>query len=131
MVGGMFELTTKYGGQFRKTTQKLEQLRSARLFQSLSKFGAEGVAALASATPVNSGLTANSWTYEVKIERGSASVTWHNTNVVAGAPLAILLQYGHGTGTGGWVEGRDYINPVILPLFERIKADIRKAVQTA
>jgi hypothetical protein len=105
--------------------------RDAKFFDQLDKYGREGVAALASATPVDTSLTANSWTYEVINEGGTHGIRWRNTHMAAGTPVVILLQYGHGTGTGGYVQGRDFINPVILPLFERIKADVRKAVSSA
>lgn len=120
----MFQLFSS--GSFSKTIAYLEKLQRLRF--SLEKYGQAGVAALASATPVDSGLTAASWTYEITIDGSSVSISWHNTNVVNGTPVAILLQYGHGTGTGGYVAGRDYINPAIQPIFEQIKVEVRKAV---
>lgn len=86
----------------------------------LNKCGQEGVHALASATPVESGETANSWYYEVECSKTSSTITFLNSHVNKGVPIAIILQYGHGTGTGGWVQGRDYINPAIQPIFDRI-----------
>ena len=86
------------------------------------------MAALASATPVDSGLTADSWKYEIQHTNGSAVISFHNTNVHNGVPIAIILQYGHGTGTGGWVQGRDYINPAIQPIFDKILEDAWKEV---
>lgn len=100
------------------------------MFSILDKYGPIGVAALASATPRDSGLTAASWTYEVVQSPGYYSIRWGNTNDVGGRPLAILLQYGHGTGTGGYVEGRDYINPAIRPIFDQILADIDREVNS-
>lgn len=94
----------------------------------LTQYAEEGVSALRAATPVDSGVTAASWTYEIIADGKSFSIIWGNTNVVAGTPVAILLQHGHGTGTGGYVEGRDYINPVLQPLFDRISNDVWKAV---
>ena len=130
MAGGMISLESK-GNKFRRTEAKLKRLREAKIFEILDSYGREGAAALAAATPVKTGLTANSWTHEVRHEGGVHSIVWKNTNVVDGSNVAILIQYGHGTGTGGYVVGRDYINPVILPLFERIKEGIREAVRSA
>lgn len=99
------------------------------IVNKLNAYGKQGVDALAAATPVESGLTAQSWTYEVVRRKRGYSLVWRNTNVVSGVPVAILIQYGHATGTGGWVEGIDYINPVILPLFEKIADEIWKEVK--
>lgn len=128
-MAGMIQITSK--GSFNKTESFLKEMQKDDIFRSLDSYGQKGVLALASATPVRTGLTAASWTYEVTKSRGSYSITWSNTNVVDGKPVAILLQYGHGTGTGGYVAGRDYINPVILPLFDQISADVWKAVTSA
>jgi hypothetical protein len=87
-----------------------------------------GVDALANATPVESGLTAQSWYYEVESGGGRHRITWKNRNVNQGVPIAIILQYGHGTGTGGYVAGRDYINPAIRPAFEKIADEVWKEV---
>ncbi len=106
----------------------LKRMSQDAMFSSLDGYGQQGVAALASATPVESGMTANSWTYEIVKDSKSYSIIWGNTNVVDGRPIAILLQYGHGTGTGGYVEGQDYINPAIQPIFDRIAADVWKVV---
>lgn len=97
----------------------------------LDRFGQEGVAALSSATPVDSSFTANSWDYEVVETGNSYSIIWTNSNVVNGVPVAILLQYGHGTGTGGYVQGRDYINPAIKPIFDKIAKEVWKVVTSA
>ena len=107
-------------GDFSKLTRFLERAKEAVRLGDLDKYGREGVAALASATPVESGLTANSWYYEIEQKEGSASITFLNSNVNKGVPIAIILQYGHGTRTGGWVQGRDYINPAIQPIFDNI-----------
>lgn len=128
MVGGM-SLSARGGGEFRKTQAYLERLQRNDLLAFLDRFGQEGVIALANATPVRSGLSAASWSYEVTTSRGGAGISWHNTNLVDGTPVVILIQYGHGTGTGGYVAGFDFINPVILPIFERIKTELRKAVK--
>lgn len=115
-------------GDFSKLTHFLEKAKEAVRLGYLDKYGREGVAALASATPVDSGLTASSWYYEITNENGSATITFLNSNVNKGVPIAIILQYGHGTGTGGWVEGRDYINPAIQPIFDRIANDAWREV---
>lgn len=107
-------------GDFSKLTKFLERAKEAVRLGDLDKYGREGVAALASATPIDSGLTAKSWSYEITNENGTATISFHNSNINQGVPIAIILQYGHGTGTGGWVEGRDYINPAIQPIFDKI-----------
>ena len=107
-------------GDFSKVTRYLERVKEAVHLGILDKYGREGVAALASATPVDSGVTANSWYYEIKNQNGSVTISFLNSNVNKGVPIAIILQYGHGTGTGGWVQGRDYIHPAIRPVFDRI-----------
>ena len=115
-------------GDFSKLNRFLERAKEAARVSILDKYGREGVAALASATPKDTGETANSWYYEIKHENGSATISFCNSNINQGVPIAIILQYGHGTGTGGWVEGRDYINPAIQPVFDRIVNDAWKEV---
>lgn len=115
-------------GDFSKLTSFLERAKGAVNLSSLDKYGHEGVAALSSATPVDSGLTASSWNYKIERNRDSVSINFTNSNVQNGVPIAIILQYGHGTGTGGWVEGRDYINPAIQPVFERIAEEAWREV---
>lgn len=113
-------ITFRQKGDFSKLTSFLEKAKNAIKLGDLDKYGREGVAALASATPKDSGLTANSWYYTIENRNGSAVISFNNSNIQNGVPIAIILQYGHGTGTGGWVEGRDYINPAIQPIFDRI-----------
>lgn len=115
-------------GDFSKITRFLEKAKEAVRLGDLDKYGREGVAALASATPVESGQTANSWYYEIENRSGSATISFHNSNIQNGVPIAIILQYGHGTGTGGWVQGRDYINPAIQPIFDKIVKEAWKEV---
>lgn len=115
-------------GSFNRTENWLKRLIHGNAYASLDRFGREGVQALASATPKDSDLTASSWTYEILRDHKSTSIIWGNTNIVDGRPIAILLQYGHATGTGGYVEGRNYINPALQPIFDRIAADVWKAV---
>jgi hypothetical protein len=116
-------------GSFQKLEKFLRQMSRGELFDTLDKYGAIGVDALASATPVDSGLTANSWAYKIVKQRGTYSIEWYNTNVVSGIPVAILIQYGHGTGTGGWVAGRDYINPAIQPVFDAMTDELWEKVK--
>jgi hypothetical protein len=107
-------------GDFSRTFKFLEKVKKLNTKQILEKYAKVGVTALASATPVDSGLTANSWTYEIKVSGESAIINWVNTNVNKGVNIAVILQYGHGTGTGGYVQGIDYINPAMKPIFDRI-----------
>ena len=107
-------------GDFSKTMQFLVKAKKGVKLSDLDKYGREGVAALASATPVDTGETANSWYYEIVHENETIAITFNNSHIQNGVPIAVILQYGHGTGTGGWVEGRDYINPAIQPLFDKI-----------
>lgn len=107
-------------GDFTKLTRFLERAKEAIHLGDLDRYGKAGVAALSSATPVESGETARSWYYEIKHQKGSVTILFCNSNIQNGVPIAIILQYGHGTGTGGWVQGRDYINPAIRPIFEQI-----------
>ena len=113
-------ISIKQKGDFSKLTRYLEKAKSAAKVSDLDRFGREGVAALASATPVETGLTANSWHYEIERKNGSTSISFYNSNIQNGVPIAIILQYGHGTRNGGWVQGRDYINPAIQPIFDKI-----------
>ena len=113
-------ITFKHKGDFSNLTRFLERVKEVVRIGDLDKYGRAGVEALANATPVDSGETANSWYYEITNSNGSAKITFNNSNIQNGVPIAIILQYGHGTGTGGWVEGRDYINPAIQPIFDEI-----------
>lgn len=115
-------------GNFSKLTRFLERAKNLVHLGYLDRYGREGVAALASATPVDTGKTAASWYYDIKINKESASITFDNSNIQNGVPIAIILQYGHGTRNGGWVEGRDYINPAIQPIFDKIAEEAWKEV---
>lgn len=115
-------------GDFSKITRFLERAKEVVHLGDLDKYGREGVAALASATPIDSGETANSWYYELSNTNGSVTITFLNSHVNQGVPIAIILQYGHGTGTGGWVQGRDYINPAIQPIFDKIASEAWREV---
>ena len=107
-------------GDFSKTTKFLTKLKQNVDISTFEKYGKKGVAALASATPVDSGLTAKSWYYKIEKTNSSISLLFCNSNIQNGVPIAVILQYGHGTRNGGWVQGRDYINPAIQPIFDQI-----------
>ena len=114
-------VTFKHKGDFSNVISYFTKLKKAIKPSDLEKYGQEGVRALMSATPVDTGKTAASWYYTVEIKPDSAAIHFHNSNVQNGwAPIAILIQLGHGTGTGGWVQGRDYINPALRPIFDKI-----------
>lgn len=121
-------LTYKTKGSFENTNKFFKKMSQKSIFKSLEQYGEEGVAALAAATPVDTGKTASSWSYEIRQTKSSTSITWKNSNIVDGVPIAIILQYGHGTATGGYVQGVDYINPALRPIFERIADTIWKEV---
>lgn len=113
-------ISFRHKGDFSKLTSYLDKAKRGDHLKMLDKYGKEGVAALASATPVKTGKTANSWTYEIVRTKASTTISFYNSNIQNGVPIAIILQYGHATGTGGWVQGRDYINPAIRPIFDRL-----------
>ena len=121
-------VTFKHVGNFNRMERFLNQLRGAKYLNILEKYGQEGVRALSSATPVDSGKTASSWTYKIERTPSRTIISWLNTNVNEGANIAILLQYGHGTGTGGFVQGRDYINPAMQPIFDTIAQEAWREV---
>lgn len=121
-------LSIRQKGDYAKLTRYLVNTRTKIRSFDLNKYGKQGVAALMSMTPVDTGLTANSWYYEIERGDGRASITFYNSNVQNGIPIAIILQYGHGTGGGGWVEGRDYINPALQPIFDKLAEDAWKEV---
>ena len=121
-------ITFRQKGDFSKLTRYLERVKEVIRRGDLDKYGRAGVAALASATPIDTGLTASSWYYKIEHSNGSAVISFRNSNIQNGVPIAIILQYGHGTGTGGWVEGRDYINPAIRPIFDAIANDAWREV---
>src|SRR4051794_5002229 len=120
----MFSITSS--GSFDNTEAFVKRAAAGNFFNVLSKYGEMGRNALANATPRDSGLAAESWTYEV-VQNGSyKGITWSNTDTENGFHVAIMLQYGHGTGTGGYIAGRDYINPAIKPIFEQIEEAVWK-----
>lgn len=115
-------------GDFSKLTSFMERAKETVNVGILDKYGKAGVAALASATPSDTGLTASSWYYKIENKHGVASVGFYNSNVQNGVPIAIIIQYGHGTGTGGYVQGRDYINPALKPIFDELAEKAWKEV---
>ncbi len=115
-------------GDFKKSITYMEKLKEAIRLSAFDKYGREGVNALSSATPVDSGKTASSWYYKIQRTKDTISITFYNSNINKGVPIAIILQYGHGTGTGGWVEGRDYINPAIQPIFDKMAEEAWREV---
>lgn len=112
----MITITSKKG--WNKTEKLLKNSLGSKWYSVLEKYGAQGVQALSSATPVDSGKTSSSWNYEIVKKQDKVSVIWNNSNIQNGVNIAIILQYGHGTGTGGYVQGRDYINPALRPIFD-------------
>lgn len=115
-------------GDYSKIRGYLKKNSKLTLSQILESYGAKGVEALRAATPIDSGTTASSWSYEIVEGSGKSTIEFHNSNINKGVPIAIILQYGHGTGTGGWVEGRDYINPAIQPIFDELAKEAWKEV---
>lgn len=127
-MGASFELS----GSFKNLEKFLTDMSKGEIYKALDKYGKEGVDALSRATPEDSGETSGLWTFEVTKARGGYSIEWANSNrTITGEPIAIILQYGHGTGTGGYVQGRDYINPAMRPIFDKIAEKVWKAVTSA
>ena len=119
-------ITFRQDGDFSKLTSFLEKSKELFNVGILDKYGRKGVEALAAATPIDSGETANSWYYRIENKNGSAAISFYNSNIQNGVPIAIILQYGHGTRNGGWVEGRDYINPALQPIFDELAKEAWK-----
>lgn len=118
----------KQKGDFSKVTRYFEKVGKKAKISDLDKFGKRGVEALSKATPVKTGRTANSWYYEITSENGLTTISFCNSNIQNGVPIAIILQYGHGTNHGGWVQGRDYINPAIQPIFDEMAQEAWREV---
>ena len=117
-----------HSGSFDNTKKFLRSIVNGDIFRTLDRFGQEGVQALSAATPIDTGLAASSWDYQVTRDRGMYRIDWTNRDVEGGSNVAILIQYGHGTGTGGYVQGRDFINPAMRPIFDQILVDVWKQV---
>jgi hypothetical protein len=124
----MGAITITQKGDFHNTERWLAKLKSAQMFAVGAKYGSIGQNALSNATPVDSGLAASSWSYSIVQRTGYFSIRWHNSDVENGFHVAVMIQYGHGTGTGGYVQGRDYINPAMRPIFDQIVADVMREV---
>lgn len=121
----------KHRGSFKNTERFFKKVSNLTYMNLLEKYGQAGVEALASATPSDSGKTASSWSYEIVQTSGGYSIFWHNSNVNKGVNIAVILEYGHGTGTGGYVHGIDYIKPAIRPIFENIANTAWKEIKSA
>lgn len=121
-------ITVSQKGSFDKTERYLRGLDTSKIAAILEKYGEMGVTALSKATPIDSGLTAQSWYYDIEEKSGYCSIHWRNRNINDNRPIAILIEYGHGTRNGGWVEGRNYIMPAIQPVFDQILAEVTKEV---
>lgn len=118
-------------GDLKRTSDFIVKMSRGDLFRNLEGLAQQGVSALAKATPKDSGTTAASWGCDVKVGLRTSTITWTNHNLNGGFPVALMLQYGHGTGTGGWIQGEDYINPTIKPVFDNITNRAWKAVTSA
>lgn len=125
----MISFVSKRSGK--RTEDSLRRMLNSDIFRSLDTAAKMGVNALALAVPKDSGLAADSWNYKIERSRGSVAITWTNNDIENGFPVAIMLQYGYGTGTGGYVQGRDYINPAMKPIFDSIADQVWKAVTSA
>lgn len=123
-------ITFRQKGDFRKLTNFLEKAKEGFNLGILDKYGREGVAALSSATPQDTGETARSWSYKIINKEGTVTIAFYNSNIQNGVSIAVILQYGHGTRNGGWVQGRDYINPAIQPVFDKIANEAWREVTT-
>lgn len=121
----------KHRGSFKHTYKYLHFISDLRLERVLKKYGNKGVDALAKATPQDTGKTAQSWGFNIEVNKGSAAIRWTNSNINDGVNIAVILQYGHGTGTGGYVEGIDYINPALKPVFQEIADEVWQEVTKA
>ena len=121
-------ITIRQSRDFSKITKSLNRMKRKVNTSILEKYGEKGIKILSSVTPVETGLTASSWYYKIEQDNNSISLSFYNSHVNKGVNIAIILQYGHGTRNGGWVEGRDYINPAVQPLFDQITNDLWKEV---
>lgn len=124
-------ITVTSHGTYSKTEMYLKKAAGRSFYHSLSKYGELGVKALREATPKDTGLTSESWSYRIEESGNSVRIIWTNSNRNKGVPISIILQYGHGTGTGGWVEGRDYINPAMKPVFDQIEREVWREVTSS
>ncbi|HAQ03007.1 TPA: hypothetical protein DCQ22_03900 [Candidatus Nomurabacteria bacterium] len=121
-------IVIKHRGNFNNTEKFLNGAKKIRFVNILEKYAREGVSALSDATPIDTSLTSNSWDFEITVTKNRYAINWINSNVVDGVPIAIILQYGHGTKNGGYVQGRDYINPALLPILDKLSENLWKEV---
>lgn len=121
----------KVSGSFGNTERFLSQMSRGALIRNMQKYASEGVQALRAATPSDSGMAAESWGSRVERTRSAITIYWTNTDIESGFPVAVMLQYGYYTGTGGYVQGRDYINPALAPVIDRLIDDIWRVVTSA
>lgn len=124
-------VTVECKGDYKKTKRYLEKLVNTDYFSNLQQYGEMGVAALRAYTPVDTGKTAESWYYEIESGPNRLAINWLNSNVNKGVNIAVIIQYGHGTGTGGYVQGRDYINPAMRSVFDNIAEELSREVANA
>ncbi len=122
-------ITVRQRGDFKNLTSFLERSKEVFNLGILDKYGRQGVAALQASTPKDTGKTAESWYYKINRNNGTVSLSFHNSNENKGVPIAIILQYGHATGNGGYVEGTDYINPALKPVFEKMANEAWREVK--
>lgn len=130
-MAGYGQITFTHKGSFKNTEKFLKKIKNGEIYSKLDQYGRRGVDALSSATPVRTGKTASSWGYEIHHSKNMWKITWTNSNVNDGVNIAIILEYGHGTKNGGYVQGRDYINPAIQPIFDEIADNVWKEVTSA
>lgn len=121
-------ITFRHRGNLNKTESFLKNASRINFIKTLEHYAKEGVRALAQNTPIDSGLTADSWGYELKVSRSSFEIVWTNSNIKDGLPIAILIQYGHGLSGGGYIQGRDFINPAMQPIFDQMVKDLYQEV---
>lgn len=121
-------IKVSHKGDFSKLTRYFKRVNQAAKVDNLEKYGEKGVALLSASTPVDTGLAASSWYYKITTTDGRTTISFHNSNIENGVLVVIILQYGHGTRNGGWVEGRDFINPAVQPLFDEIANNAWKEV---
>lgn len=125
------KIRTVVKGSFEKTEKFLKRISSKTIYGRIESYAKEGVDALRSATPVDSGITSESWGYKINYTKGGVTITWTNEHKVKGVPIAIILQYGHGTRNGGYVKGEDYINPAIKATFDKIQDSVWREVKNS
>lgn len=115
-------------GKFENTFKWLNDMSNRSYIRQLDQYGRRGVDILSASTPMDSGQTAASWSYDIQQSTSGVTINWYNSNINDGVNIAIIIQYGHGTGTGGYVQGRDYINPALRPIFDKLSEEVRRVV---